>query len=243
MFKLITLQLLVFFMSMEFGIGQIMPEDSLSVSSAKNYTIQYFLQSMKESSPVYQGHEFIPYNKNIKGSPFFLHSEPLSGILEFNGIAYPEIVFAYDMVSDKVVIKNYSNEYMMIAPTEKIRRFDLGDHSFFRPEADIKFRGLEDTGFYEILNPGKTMVVAKKSKIVQYIQGEDNLYLFRSYNIFYVYDQEIFREINSQKELLSLFKTREGEVRKFILAQNLNFKKDKENTIVEATKFYDQLTK
>jgi hypothetical protein len=243
MFKSITIVLLVFCMSIKTGIGQNSQDDSMTLSRAKNYTIQFFLQSMKETSPVYQGREFIPYNKKIKGSPFFLNSEPVEGILEYNGIEYPKILFAYDMVSDKVVINNYTNEYRMIAPGEKISRFDIGSHSFFRPEADIKFRGLIDTGFYVILNPGKTMVVAKKSKIIQYIPGDENPYQFKEYSSYFVYDQEIFREINNQKELLSIFKAKEGEVRKFLHSKKLNFKKDKENTLVQSAKYYDQLSK
>ncbi len=225
------------------GIGQDLPDDSTYLIKARNNAIRVFLDSMKESSPVYQGREFIPYSQSIKGSPFFLHTEPVSGNLEYNGIDYPNIRFAFDMVSDKVVVKNYTNEYMMIAPSEKIRRFVIGDHSFFRPEADIRYRGLTDTGFYEILYPGKSMVVAKKSKKVQYYPGEDIPYQFTLYSSYYVYDQEIFREINNQNDLLSIFKTNESDVRKYVRSQKLHFKKNKEETLIKSAKFYDQLLK
>jgi hypothetical protein len=243
MFKSITLLLLLFFLSFQTGKGQNSQDDSISLSRAKNYAIQFFLQSMKETSPVYQGREFIPYDKNIKGSPFFLNTEPVEGILEYNGIEYPKILFAYDLVSDKVVLKNFTNEYMMVAASEKIRRFNLGNHSFFRPEPDITFRGLKDTGFYEILYPGKTMVVAKKSKKVQYYQGEDIPYQFTFYSRYFIYDQEVFREVGSQKDLISVYKTKDNEVRKFLRTEKLHFKKNREETLVESAKFYDQLIK
>jgi hypothetical protein len=225
------------------SIGQNTPDDSVYLLKARNNTIQVFLDSMKELSPVYQGREFIPYNQNIKGSPFFLNTGPVSGTQEYNGIEYPNIKFALDMVSDKVVLKNYTSEYLMIAPSEKIRRFTLGNHSFFRPEADIRFRGLSDTGFYEIIYPGKTMVVAKKTKQIQYYQGEDIPYQFTSYSSYYVYDQFQFREINNQKDLLSIYKNKEGEIRKYLHNQKINYKRNKEETLIQSAKYFDQILK
>ncbi len=243
MIKSNTLMLLVFFISLMTGIGQNTPEDSIAISKAKYNTIQFFLQSMKESSPVYQGREFISYGNNIKGSPFFLHTEPVEGILEYNGIEYPGILFAYDLVIDKIVLKNFTNEYMMIAASEKIRGFKLANHSFFRPDADIKFRGLNDTGFYEILYQGKSTVISKKSKKVQYYQGEDIPYQFRTYSSYYIYDQEHFRKVSSQKDLISVFKTKDNDVRKFIRSNKIKFKKNREETLIKSAKFYDQLVK
>jgi hypothetical protein len=235
--------IILFFLSVQTGLGQYTQDDSIMLVKARNNTIQFFLQSMKESSPVYQGREFIPYNPSIKGSPFFMNTEPVNGMLEYNGIEYPNIFFTLDLVADKVVLKNFTNEYLMIAPSEKIRRFNIGNHFFFRPETDIRFRGLNDTGFYEILYPGKTMVVAKKSKKVQYYPGEDMPYQFASYNVYYVYDQETFREVSSQKDLLSIYKTKESDVRKFLHTGKINFKRNREETLVKSAKFYDQLLK
>jgi len=243
MLRTINLILLLFIIAPQKSNGQNASDDSVYLKKARNNAIQFFLDSMKELSPVYQGREFIPYNQNIKGSPFFLNSGPVSGTLEYNGIEYPNISFAFDMVSDKVVLKNYTNEYLMIAPSEKIRRFTIGNHSFFRPEADIQFRGLNDTAFYEILYPGKTMVVAKKSKLIQYYQGEDIPYRFTAYSSYFVYDQEIFREINNQKDLLTIYKKKESEVRKYLQSQKINFKRNKEESLIQSAKYYDQLLK
>lgn len=243
MAKSIILITLLFFLSFQTGLGQNTQDDSIMLVRARNNAIQVFLHSMKESSPVYQGREFIPYNQNIKGSPFFMNTEPVNGTLEYNGIEYPNIFFTLDQVADKVVLKNFTNEYLMIAPSEKIRRFNIGNHFFFRPETEQKFNGLNDTGFYEILYPGKTMVVAKKTKKVQYYPGEDLPYQFTSYSNYFIYDQEIFREVGSQKELISFYKNKDSEIRKFLRNEKINFKKNREEVLVRSAKFYDQLLK
>lgn len=221
--------------------GQTSPEDSLFVSKAKNNTVRQYFNNIKETAPVFQGREYIPYGPQIKGTPYFLNTEPVNGTLEYNGIEYPNIKFAYDMVSDKVIVLNYTNEYLMIAPGEKIRRFQIGNHIFFRPEPDIRFRGLTDTGFYEILHPGKTMVVARKSKQVQYYPGEDASYAFRTYISYFVYDNDKFREVSSQKDLLSIYKDKADAVRKYLRGQKLSFKKNTEETLKRSAKFYDEL--
>jgi hypothetical protein len=223
--------------------GQTSPEDSAFLSTAKNNTTRQYFNAIKETAPVFQGREFIPYGAQIKGTPFFLNAEPVSGTLEYNGIEYPNIKFAYDMVSDKVIVSNYTNEYLMIAPSEKIMRFQIGGHTFFRPEPDIRFRGLTDTGFYEILHPGKTMVIARKTKQVQYYPGEDISYAFRTYVSYFVYDNEKFIEVSSQKDLLSIYKDRADEVRKYLRGQKLSFKKNTEETLKRSAKFYDEQIK
>ena len=223
--------------------GQTSPEDSLFLSIAKNNTLRYYINTIKETAPVFQGREFIPYGPQIKGSPYFLNTEPVIGTLEYNSIEYPNIKFAYDMVSDKVIVSNYSNEYLMITASEKITRFQISNHSFFRPEPDIRFRGLTDSGFYEILHPGKTMVVARKSKQVQYYPGEEISYAFRTYVNYFVFDNEKFREVSSQKDLLSIFKDKADEVRKYLRGQKLSFKKNTEETIKQSAKFYDEQIK
>ena len=243
MFRLTILNLCIFLMINLPVKSQDIPGDSAFLLKAKSNTIEQFYKSVRETAPVFQGREFVSYGQKIKGSPFFLFDKPVKGSLVYNGIEYAEISFAYDMVGDKVIISDYNGQSQLVAPPEKINHFVLGTHEFFRPETDIRFMGLIDTGFYEILYPGKTMVVAKKWKQVQYFQGEEQAYSFIASAIYYVYDQEIFRDVSSQKELLSIFKGQEKEIKKMLRQQKLSFKRNKEQSLIKAANYYDQLTK
>ena len=217
--------------------------DSAFLIKAKLYSRQTLFQNAQETVPLYQGKEFVQYGQMIKGTPFFLYSKPEKGNLEYNHVFYADITLAYDMIADKVIIRDYSNPYLMIAPTEKINYFKLGEHIFFRPEADIRYQGLSDTGFYEIIYPGRSMVVAKKWKQVQYLQGEEIPYAFMSFEKYYMYDQKTFREVNSRNDLHSIFKGKEKEMKKIIRSQDLNFKKNKEQSLIQSASYFDQLNK
>src|SRR4249919_2074816 len=77
-------------------------QDSAFYSLAIQQAVAVYSKGMGEAANLYNGKEYIYSSHGVKGHPFFESDQPQKGTIEFNRTIYPEILFSYDLVQDKV---------------------------------------------------------------------------------------------------------------------------------------------
>jgi len=121
-------------------------------------------EHLGSDSRLYNGDEYIRNGTPARGFPFFDADSLVTGTLYYDGIMYPGIAMEYDLVSDKLIIRDYSAKALIALVTPKVNHFSIGSHYFRYVAAENA--GLPKAGFYEQLFARGPVAVLSRSESV-----------------------------------------------------------------------------
>jgi len=217
-------------------------EDSVFQRRISDSVIKMYYNTVGENMQLYNGSEYAGSFSNSIGHPYFESDRLQKGTILYDAVLYHDIPLSYDLVRDELIISNYTRNFNLKLVTEKVIYFSFLNHVFVKIEPDSLVGSSLASGFYELLYNDKLMILAKRVKRLQAGAAEDKP-KFIQYDHYFVRENNTLKEIESERELLELFKDQKAEVKKYLHKNNLRFKKDPGNTIVKAAEYYTQLKK
>lgn len=199
-----------------------------------------FRQTLGENAPLYNGSEYVNHGQNILGHAFFGSPDLETASIEYDGALYPDVPLGYDLVSDEVVVKDFTGNYYIRLVSEKISSFTLLHHRFIYLPGDSA--GGPPKGFYDHVYDGESTVLVKRHKQIRYSTSvEKTTSEFVQYNTYYLEVNGYFYKITNRAGFFAAFSKKRSEIRKFYRDQHLQFRKDPEGTMVNMAKHYDTL--
>src|SRR5215467_3611081 len=132
-------RLICLFYSLVFShvcIGQSYLSDSAFYRQAVDHAVGLYVNTLGENSHLYNGSEYIFSSHGIKGSPFFFSDQPLIGSIYYDGTAYENVHFSYDVVQDRIFLTEKGMGFNIQLINEKIASFTLEGHRFIHIHAD-----------------------------------------------------------------------------------------------------------
>lgn len=228
-------------------LAQTHARDSIMRAAAINNISREYQRFISTAAPLYSGPQYVEYYLLITiGHPFFLNSNFNTGSVRFDDILYENIKLKYDILENKIVVKDASGVFAVSPDYDKIDLFTIDNHLFTRLEKENSNSSLPKAGFYEVLYTGNNLVLYKKeTKILmedlndrggprRYIVPTINYYLKKGNN-YYLF--------NRQKHVLDLLKDRKTELRQFIRKNNLDFSNDADNALTGIVSYYESIVK
>jgi hypothetical protein len=188
---------------------------------------------------LYNGTEYIGFYPGTTGHPYFEWDTLRPGMIQYDGIRYQHIGLKYDLVSNEVVLKGKQNLMISLVP-QKIDFFSIEGHVFV-PAGQDSTTQLPPTGFFEVLYGGRATVLAKRTKQVQRGARVEDPYIFRQYDSYFVKANGAYHPVDSEKDLLLVFNDQQEALKSYLRRNGINFKKDKETSIIRTASYYDQL--
>jgi hypothetical protein len=196
--------------------------------------------SAGHNSLLYNGSEYVYTSHGKVGTPFFQTDSFVRGSVVYHQIPYHNVLMAYDIEDDVVVIRDFDNKYNITLVSEKLDSFSLLNRNFVKLLKDSSADS-PPTGFYELVVAGKAMFYRKAIKQLQASRTEDKMQ-YTQYDRFYILNNGKYFFVDSRKSLLSALGGNGDEMNRFLRKNNLNFKKRPMETIVVATNQYNQST-
>jgi len=224
-------------------VAQDMATDSSTALTAAHHAVTSYHQYIDKQSRLYNGIEFYGYSPLIEGFPYFQENTWQRGHIVYDGIAYDTVQMMYDIVKDRVVILHYNHFFRIALFSEKIKAFTVMDHHFIRLEHDSLKSSVPVSGFYDQLYTGPTTVLARRSKFIEETVKDQIERKYILQDQFYIHKQGVYHIIRTKSALLSVLKDHSREVKQQLRRKKLKFRKDKENTLIQAASFYDSLKK
>jgi len=216
--------------------------DSVFQKRMADSVIKMYYNTVGENMQLYNGSEYAGSFSNSIGHPYFESDRLQKGSILYNAVLYQDIPLSYDLVRDELIISNYTRNFNLKLVTEKIIYFSFLNHVFVKIEPDSSMGTSLASGFYELLYNEKLMVLAKRVKRLQAGAAEDKP-KFVQYDHYFVRNDNMLKEIESERDLLEFFKDQKAEIKKYLHKNDFRFKKDPGNTIVKAAEYYTQLKK
>lgn len=223
--------------------------DSIIRSFAYSGALQVYHRSLRPATGLYNGFQYVDYAYTIKaGHPFFGDDHMQKGSVFYDGVLYGDINLEYDLVNEQVVIDDPYHTYKISLINGRLDRFTIRDHLTAPDHLFIHFSDSIDAsaphpGFYEQLYGGEKVSLFKKEK--KTIQEEtpsvtEGIRRYITHSIaYYLLLGTVWHFVDSRRDLLRAMKNRSGDLKKFLRANGLDLKKDKEQALIRATAWYD----
>ncbi len=218
---------------------QLLPDSTLlqlSIVKARNL----YGAEMKNNQRLYNGYQYIYPAERTFNSPFWIGDSLVPGNIGYDGNDYPGIRLKYDLVRQNIIINNSAYEADIVLPPEKITHFSIYQHDFFMLHAgDSNYHAIS-TGFYDRLYKGAIAIWAQRSKqLERSLKAEERLNTFKETTVWYIQVDRLFYPVNNKRDIIKVLKEKEKAVNNFIKVNKLDFKKNFEQALILAVRFYD----
>ena len=97
------------------------------------------------------------------------------------------------------------------------------------------------TGFYELIYDGNTQVLAKHRKYIDKANALETGFAESTH--YFIRKNGKYFAVRHKRELLSLLRDKTDAVKKFLKANDLNYKQQPQETLRRVAAFYDQVSK
>lgn len=199
-----------------------------------------YQQYMGAEAPLFNGAIYIDYTHTISGNlPFWNGTREFTkGNICFNDITYKDVLIAYDVYKDKLLIQHPVNYKIFEVQPVAIQYFELSGRRFVALPALEK--GLRP-GFYELIYGGlKSTVYSKHIKqLSQDLSENTTRYNFQNSNVYYVFRKGQLSKVTNRKSLFQAYNNE--DVRSFVKSNNLDTKKDLSDVLKSVATYYDEL--
>lgn len=215
--------------------------DTLFNTKAELQIADVYNKTIGDQSEFYNGPQFNPPPKAYRGSPYFLDSASVQPAnIRYNGTQYKEVPILYDAYDDLMVSVSHSVLYSV--RSEKLSDvFVAGHHFIYLPES--KHFNLT-TGYYDQLYDGTSEVLVKRKRgVVKRVDQQSVQVIYEVDDEIYIKKGTDFLPVSSKQSVLSVFKNKAKQLKEYMSANKISFRKDKEHSIAQLASYYDQINK
>ena len=220
-------------------------QDSLIFQSAISNTLAVYYSQLGDQSPLYNGSLYTPTGFTFRrGIPYFPSEQFDSGSVVYDGITFGHLPLLYEDLRQLLITKN--DNYLLQLVNPRIRSFFISGHSFVRLVADSLNPGISRTGFYEVLYPGPSSVLKETFKKIIEQPSIEEYTVLRFIEVSYDYfikSGNTYKRVKSAGQLTDILHDHQKEIRRFMKKNKLNFRRDRDNTLIQVAGYYDQITK
>jgi hypothetical protein len=231
------LLLCLFLFSFFCASGQLIDSADKRGPVISDSAVNIYFASQSETLAIHNGRVFYGY-PGVLGDAFFPETGWQKGSILFDGTWYHDIFLRFDIYKDEVVVLHPNTTPVRII-SERVQQFYFHGQDFVRLNPDND--NIIKSGFYQRLTNGAVTIFARRHKKI-----EENIVelaierKFVSSSQYYVLKDGIYHVINKQKSLLDLLKDSRQNIVQHLNQQKLRYKNNKEKTIIEIAKFYNQ---
>ena len=228
--------------------AQEVQSDSANLQSVKVRTISNFYLAIGQQSRLFNGMEYFPYDRHIKGTALFpLDAETwATGEVTYDGLIYKGVPMMYDIYKDKLIALLYNHFTAYTLLDDRVKDFSFSGHRFVRVKADslVNDKSGISTGFYDQLYGGsKVEVLAKRVKTIQNstnISASLETYFLENHS-YYMRKGNAYYKVSGQGSFLDVMKDKKAVVQKYMKDNNLRFRSDPEGVMATVASYYDKL--
>jgi len=198
-------------------------------SAASMDPVRMYHNYIGAGSRLYSGKQYLGYFR-LAGNAYFLADTAQQASVVFEGLWYRDFAFLYDLIQDRLVVRDNQGALIEV-PERKVKEFLFLGHRFIRGPG----------GYEDLLCSGALTLVAKrKKKIEESLEGGVLTRTVVSDDHFFVLKGNVRYPIDRLHSLLLLTGDKKKEITRELHNRHLQFKKQPEQTLIEAVNYYDQ---
>jgi hypothetical protein len=231
--KFVFLPLTLLFLQQ--AMGQSPVADSITRQTSITYAINQYHDFMGvRVARLYNGEKFTTYDPSIVGHAFFETDSLRIGSVLFDGVWYQKVPMKYDIIADKLVIANAYDNLLCPVP-ELTEQFLVGGHTFVHTAK----------GYYDVLCSGVIGIRVKRFKQIEESSSvQEFTRTATEADHYYMIKDGVYHFLANARSLLALLGDKRAAVRQNLRRNKISLrKKNKEQALVKAAEYYNQLSR
>lgn len=213
--------------------------DTAFVTASVQFAKKLHRSRVQGESLLYNGSDYREYRPLKDEHPFYLSDDWVLGSVTYDGQFYDQVYLQLDIEKDQLVIENFNFGTQVQLVKNRVAAFTLGDRRFVQL-SDSSVPG----GFYEILYPGNTRVVAKRIKQMQErVSTNEITREFEEKNKYYLWFEGKYVGVRNKKSALKVMHLYKKQLLQEFQNKNLNTKNQTELQLTLLAELYDSLPK
>lgn len=223
--------------------------DELTVAqktdSALVKAIKLYDNTLGRNSFLYTGRVYYDDYGGIRGHQYFMEGYWSEGEIVYRGQYFDSIYLMYDIYNNQLLLEHFNSSGMLspvMLHNPSVSSFSIQGHKFVRIEKDTTIDILES--FYDQLykNEKVGIYVLRRKQVSKSNSTSDFYEEFIDANRYYLEKDNVYYRIRKRKDILQVLEDRKKELKKYIKANLLLFRKEPEKTLVSIAKYYQNLT-
>lgn len=213
-------------------------------AQALNNARQVYHKGFGDQSGLNNGRQYVEYPFKFKeGDPYYGSPNPEPGSVWYDGVQYDDVLMRYNEITDQLIVNYYADRVQLLQP--KVGWFRFYRNDFIRIDKDSTSSNLVSSGFYNRLYNGKISLLKKEIKKIKETAtiNVELLIIVEQKDYYYLKKEGKYFLIDNKRDFFDFVADRKKEVKSFIKANNLNFRKDRQNTLTQSIAYYDSLKK
>jgi hypothetical protein len=217
-------------------------EDSTFLASTISNTINRYKKAIGVQARLYNGSQYKPPLHTIEEHPYFRSDDWITGNVFYDGEYFRNVPLMLDLYSQQLITEHLSSGHAIQLVIEKLQHFTIADHHF--EKIDSEAIGLPEKGFYEILYPGETKVIARRKKFKrEKIESSGIERTYEERNRLYIFKGGLFSPVKTKGSVLKLLGDQKQNLKKFIRTLPRPFSTYRERNLKDLAEYYDSLLK
>jgi hypothetical protein len=177
----------------------------------------------------------------VKGDPYFLSGEYLSGDITFNGKVFRDMTFKYDIYKDELVLW-INAATIIILNKEMVEEFDINYlntryHVVNMDNDSVSYL----SGYVNVYYGGPTALYVKYRKEIEILAVDNKYDLFTQLHRIYIKKDGQVIQVHSKRALFKILADRKTELRSFVKQNKLRLSKSEPQTFIPLLQYYDSL--
>ena len=198
-----------------------------------------YLQTAGNQSALYYGNpqDGLPRATN---DPYLKDAHYAKARLSYSRVIYPEVLLRWDLFRDELVIFSPDFRNIVLFP-ENVDHAELHGHHIFYFHRD-SLPGSPSSGYYILLHSGDCKVLEKQTASLMKESNYSTAWMYVFSTNFYLYRDGVYHTIRTSRGLLNVLQPYKKELKRFISANRLQFRKNTEEFLIRTVNEYEKLS-
>lgn len=165
--------------------------------------------------------------------PYWLSDEFLVGEVRYKGMLYKNVLLRYDAFLNQLVVKTPEKQANVYIPMHAVEGFTIGGLVYAKHDGE----------FMAVHYDGSQMELLEQMrvKMKENMNHENLQYEFKRNVNYYLLNDGRMYEVTNMRSVLKLYPGLEKELKRFSRMNNLNFKENRQSSLVLLVKYADEL--
>lgn len=217
-------------------------QDVTFLAAAKQNAVNRYNQALGAQARLYNGSKYRAPEHALEEHPYFASEDWIMGSVNYDGEVFEDVPLMYDLFQGALVTEHFPSGHAIQLVHGKLQNFSIAGHHFEKIENETVGNSLPNSGFYDVLYPGPTRVVARRQK--QKHEAIVSTEIQRSYqerNRYFLFKNGVFFQVKSKRSVRKLMTDKKQEIKRFHRQHKVPFSLDRERMLKMTAEYYDSL--
>jgi len=211
-----------------------------SLLYGQNKLTEEYLKEVGDHAAIYSGEVETIYNPFLfENDPYYISEKYADGEIFYRGNLYPNQRMRLDLYQGRLILLTPKTNLGIVLNPAHVNKVRMHDKTiiYHTPPQETGLR----EGYYLLLHDGNALrLLGRQTIVVENINGKIEK-LFVRHNRYYLVQNGIYHPVKNRQSFSKLFPEYKKQIKRFAKESELNWKKDRENSLVKLARFCEEI--